>query len=90
MQVRLFGGFDIRSADGDVRDLPGQKDRGLLAILALQPGVAHTRDKLAGLLWSNRGDAQEFAVRFWACSICQDRSQRGGLLAVSAFSWSPG
>jgi TolB-like protein len=54
--VTLLGGFEIR-ADGAVRDLPGQKDRALLAVLALAPGVAHTRDQLAGLLWSDRGDS---------------------------------
>jgi len=45
-------------ADGDVRDLPGQKDRALLAVLALQPGATHSREKLASLLWSDRGDGQ--------------------------------
>jgi len=53
--VTLLGGFEIR-ADGAARDLPGAKDRALLAVLALTPGAAHSRDKLAGLLWSDRGD----------------------------------
>jgi TolB-like protein/DNA-binding SARP family transcriptional activator len=53
--VTLLGGFEIR-ADGAVRDLPGQKDRALLAVLALAPGIAHPRDRLASLLWSDRGD----------------------------------
>ena len=53
--VTLLGGFEIR-ADGAARDLPGQKDRALLAVLALTPGAAYTRDKLAGLLWGDRGD----------------------------------
>jgi len=56
--VRLLGGFEVRSADGDVRDLPGQKDRALLTVLALSPGAAHSRDKLAGLLWSDRDDVR--------------------------------
>ncbi|MEN8261596.1 MAG: BTAD domain-containing putative transcriptional regulator [Pseudomonadota bacterium] len=58
MEVTLFGGFEVRSADGDVRDLPGQKDRALLAILALPPGATHSREKVASLLWSDRGDGQ--------------------------------
>jgi TolB-like protein/two-component SAPR family response regulator/Flp pilus assembly protein TadD len=58
LEVTLFGGFEVRLVDGDVRDLPGQKDRALLAILALQPGATHSRDKLASLLWSDRGDGQ--------------------------------
>ena len=53
--VTLFGNFEIR-ADGAARDLPGQKDRALLAVLALAPGAAHSRERLAALLWSDRGD----------------------------------
>ncbi len=53
--VTLLGDFAIR-ADGEVRELHGQKDQALLAVLALAPGTAHSRDKLAGLLWSDRGD----------------------------------
>ena len=54
--VTLLGGFEIR-ADGAARELPGQKDRALLAVLALAPGATHSREKLASLLWSARGDA---------------------------------
>src|SRR5215469_7313533 len=57
-ELALFGGFQARRATGEAIMVPGQKDRALLAILALSPGVAHSRDKLAGLLWSDRGDQQ--------------------------------
>src|SRR5262245_8621048 len=57
-EVRLFGGFEIRLADGAKVNLSSQKDRALLAILAVQPGVMHSRGKLTGLLWSERGDSQ--------------------------------
>ena len=30
----------------------------MLAVLALSPGTTHSRDKLASLLWSDRGDQQ--------------------------------
>ena len=56
--LTLFGKFDIRLADGSLLDLPGQKDRALLAILALSSGAALSRDKLTGLLWSDRADTQ--------------------------------
>jgi len=56
--LTLFGGFELRLASGEVVDLPGQKDRALLAVLALPPGATHSREKLAGLLWSDRGDQQ--------------------------------
>src|SRR5512134_1460392 len=62
-ELRLFGAFDLRDAAGQPVDLPGQKDRALLAYLALNPGTAHprdkvARDKLAGLLWGDHGETQ--------------------------------
>ena len=57
-EITLFGGFEVRLAGGQVVELPGQKDRALLAILALSPGATHSRDKLASLLWGDRGDQQ--------------------------------
>ena len=58
LSVTLLGEFEVRAADGAVRDLPGQKERALLAVLALPPGAPHSRDRLAGLLWSDRDDAR--------------------------------
>ena len=57
-QLTLFGKFELRLENGRLLDLPGQKDRALLAILALSSGAALSREKLTGLLWSDRGDAQ--------------------------------
>jgi TolB-like protein/DNA-binding SARP family transcriptional activator/Flp pilus assembly protein TadD len=57
-QLRLLGGFEVRSAVGQLLDLSGQKDRALLAFLALPPGAIHSREKLASLLWGDRGDQQ--------------------------------
>src|SRR5262245_31223842 len=57
-QLTLFGKFELRLTNGKLLDLPGQKDRALLAILVLSSGAALPRDKLTGLLWSDRGDAQ--------------------------------
>jgi len=56
-ELTLLGGFEIKLS-GQAIDLPGQKDRALLAFLALSPGFTHSRDKLASLLWSDRGDQQ--------------------------------
>jgi TolB-like protein len=57
-ELTLLGPFALRLANGAAVDLPGQKDRALLAILALSAGATHPRDKLAGLLWGDRGEAQ--------------------------------
>src|SRR5262245_54141671 len=58
LDLTLFGGFEGRLAGDRILDLPGQKDRALLAVLASSPGVSHSREKLANLLWSDRGDQQ--------------------------------
>jgi TolB-like protein len=58
LKLTLFGGFEARLGSGAVVDLPGQKERALLAYLAMTPGDAHPRERLAGLLWSERGDRQ--------------------------------
>ena len=57
-ELNLLGQFRFRLSGGPDIDLPSHKDRALLAILALQPGVPQSREKLAGLLWTDRGDAQ--------------------------------
>lgn len=56
--IRLFGDFAALSADRMDVDVPGQKERALLAILATAAGSPVTRDRLAGLLWSDRADPQ--------------------------------
>ena len=57
LQLVLLGGFQVRAAGQEI-DVPGRKERALLAFLAIPAGEARSRDKLAGLLWSDRGDSQ--------------------------------
>src|SRR5215472_18830975 len=57
-ELTLFGGFGVRAPNEAAINLLGQKERALLAFLALSPGTTHSRDKLASLLWSDRGDPQ--------------------------------
>jgi len=56
-ELVLLGGFQARAA-GRVIDVPGRKERALLALLALPPGERRSRHRLAGLLWGDRGDKQ--------------------------------
>ncbi len=58
LRIRLFGGFEARSGDGPTIELPTKKTQALLAYLAIHPGEARTRERVADLLWSDRGDAQ--------------------------------
>src|SRR5215813_9995032 len=57
LQLVLLGGFQALVAGQEI-DVSGRKERALLAVLAMAPGEPRSRDKLAGLLWSDRGDSQ--------------------------------
>lgn len=52
IELRLLGGFKCR-VDGTEMEVPGQKDRALLAYLAMGAETDHRRENLAGMLWSN-------------------------------------
>jgi len=58
LKLTLLGGFEALLTNGEAVNLPGQKDRALLAVLAIGCGGAQSRDRLAGLLWSEHGDPQ--------------------------------
>src|SRR5689334_5578792 len=55
--LQLLGGFALKRA-GELVDLSNRKDRLLLGYLSLQSGRPVSRDKLAGLLWADRGEDQ--------------------------------
>jgi TolB-like protein len=57
LELLLLGGFQARSR-GQTIDVSGRKERALLAVLGMPPGEPRSRDKLAALLWSERGDKQ--------------------------------
>src|SRR5215813_15145660 len=56
--VTLLGGFEIRGASGQIISLPTKKTLALLGYLALRPGKAYPRDRLAALLWGDSADEQ--------------------------------
>lgn len=56
VRVSVLGGFDARLASGAPLALPAKKSQALLAYLSARPGAPHRRDKLAALLWGDRGD----------------------------------
>lgn len=57
-QLRLFGAFHLSSFDGKEIAALGRRDRALLTYLALAPNHRESRERLATLLWSTRGDEQ--------------------------------
>jgi DNA-binding SARP family transcriptional activator len=58
LSLSLFGGFEARIPPGPPLSFQTRKAQALLAYLALPLGRAHPRDKLAALLWGERGDEQ--------------------------------
>ncbi|MEM7226810.1 MAG: BTAD domain-containing putative transcriptional regulator, partial [Pseudomonadota bacterium] len=58
LRITLLGGFQARLGDGPALALKGRKAQALLALLALSGGTPLTREKLTGLLWSERGEEQ--------------------------------
>lgn len=56
-ELRLFGHFELAFGTAGHLTLRGQKDRALLAVLAISPGTRHARGRLAGLLWSEHDEA---------------------------------
>ena len=52
----LLGGFQARIPSGRPLSISGKKAQALLACLAVAPGNILTRDKIAGVLWSDSDD----------------------------------
>ncbi len=59
LKIYLLGQFNLEAAD-QVLELPSRPAQSLLAYLALNAGLAHRREKLAGMLWP---DATETNAR---------------------------
>lgn len=57
-RLHLLGGFRLTTGQGRAIEVAAKKNRALLAILALAPRRETTRDRLTGLLWSDRGEEQ--------------------------------
>lgn len=63
-RFRLLGDFRlIDEADGRDHSPRSRKACALLAHLALEPDRRASRDRLVGLLWSDRGEVQARARR---------------------------
>jgi WD40 repeat protein/DNA-binding SARP family transcriptional activator len=56
LEIHLLGQFSL-NLDGKSVELPSRPAQSLLAYLALTEGIAHRREKLAGLLWPDIADA---------------------------------
>lgn len=58
VSLRVLGGFELTLGPDVPVHLSTRKAQALLAYLAIRPGHAHPRDKLAALLWGDVPDVQ--------------------------------
>lgn len=58
VHLQLLGGFQLTIGPGEAVAMPTRKAQALIAYLAMRPGQRHSRDKLAALLWGDRGEPQ--------------------------------
>ena len=56
LEIRLLGQFDLTRNSAPV-EIPSRSAQSLLAYLVLNSGIAHRREKLAGLLWPDATEA---------------------------------
>ena len=79
VKLQLFGAFALRCGDGKQIEISSKKNRALLAILALSPGLHATRERLAGLLWGDRGDDQARDSLRQSIAVLRKELAKGGL-----------
>jgi len=70
LSLSLLGGVRVRLAAGKPVILPTKKSQGLLVYLALRPGQAYPRERLAALLWGDTADEQaRHSLRQTLCAL---------------------
>ena len=92
LTVSLLGGLRVVGIAGEERSLTTRKHRALLAYLVVNRGRPLPRDRLAGLLWSDRSEQQarrSLAQAFYDIrrTVCSDRvtlTEQHGTVTLSA------
>ena len=80
MHFQLFNGFHAKLDDGQPLRALGRKSECLICLLALSDGMEVTREKAAGIIWSDRGEDQARA------SLRQELSQIRRILGTDAIT----
>lgn len=75
----MLGGFALTSGDGNNIALPTRKDRLLLGYLSLNAGQTLPREKLYGLLWADREEAQARGSLRQSLAALRDAFHSAGL-----------
>ncbi len=83
-RLRLFGRFSLSSPDGVEVTITSRRGRALLAYLFLSPDQEESRERLCGLLWSDRGEVQARASLRQCLLELRDGLQAAGLDLLAA------
>jgi len=87
LSLRLLGGFALADTDGNRITLRRKKARAILAYLALRPGLPHSRERIAGLLWGDMRDARaRMNLRQTLRALRRDLGRAAAALEVSGDS----
>ncbi len=81
LEIRLLGGFEVRSSRSPEAHFESQKVRALLAYLATSPDHAFSRDHLSALLWpESDGDSARRNLRQALYNLRQTLGDDGEIL----------
>ena len=78
-KLRLMGSFRLAGSKDDAVVVSSRRARAVLAYLAMAPDHTATRERLCGLMWSDRGEAQARASLRECLSTLRDDLAVAGL-----------
>ena len=81
LRLNVLGPFHAEWSDGTPLEVTGKKTQALMGYLAVESARPHTRDQLAGLLWSETGD--ERARHNLRQALSKIRRSHGPLISTS-------
>ena len=81
LRLNVLGPFHAEWSDGTPLEVAGKKTQALMGYLAVESARPHTRDQLAGLLWSETGD--ERARHNLRQALSKIRRSHGPLISTS-------
>ena len=87
IRLGLLGTVSLTLGDGREIEVSSKKNRALLAILALAPGHQATRERLCGLLWSDRGEEQARGSLRQSLAVLRDWARQIPWCSIPTTMW---
>ncbi len=82
--VKLINGFALESSNGEQITITNRKARGILAYLALGQNQIESRERIAGLLWSERDEERARASLRQCLKQLRDQCDKAGFGGLQA------